>query len=235
MPALATLILLVVLAGAAIIIAAWVLLAALLPRMNRWGATDAELTRSLPGDELVPQPRIETTRAITIKASPAEVWPWLAQIGYRRAGWYSYDFLHRLLRVAGSLDDPRASANRVIRELQDLKVGDTIKIAPQMAFEVMAIEPQRLIVLYGGVNTSTGEKLEPTKPMPDRYLSTSWVWLLQEVDSTSTRLLVSYRQDYNPSRLNRLLYLISGELGAFLMERRTLLGIKHRVETTEKG
>jgi hypothetical protein len=61
------------------------------------------------------------------------------------------------------------------------------------------------------------------------------VWLLQEVDSTSTRLLVSYRQDYNPSRLNRLLYLISGELGAFLMERRTLLGIKHRVETTEKG
>jgi hypothetical protein len=235
MQGLATLILLAVTAGAIIIATAWALLTALLPRMNRWGATDADLTRSLPGDELVPQPRIETVRAITIKASPAEVWPWLAQIGYKRAGWYSYDLIHRLLRVAGSVDDPRASANRVIPELQDLKVGDNIKIAPQMAFEVMAIEPQRVMVLYGGVNTSTGEMLEPTKPMPDRYLSTSWVWLLEEVDSTSTRLLVSYRQDYNPSRLNRLLYRISGELGAFLMERRTLLGIKHRVETTEKG
>jgi len=235
MPALATLILLVVFAGATIIIAAWALLTALLPRMNGWGATDAELARTLPGDELVPQPRIETTRAITINASPAEVWPWLAQIGYHRAGWYSYDFLHRLLRVAGSLDDPRASANRVIPELQDLKVGDSIKIAPQMAFEVMAIEPQRVIVLYGGVNTSTGEKLEPTKPMPDRYLSTSWVWLLEEVDSTSTRLLVSYRQDYNPSWLNRLLYRISGEFGAFLMERRTLLGIKQRVEAEARA
>jgi len=230
MQALATLILLVVFAGATIIIVAWTLLTALLPRMNKWGATDAELVRSLPGDELVPQPRIETMRAITINASPAEVWPWLAQIGYKRAGWYSYDFLHRLLRVAGSVDDPRASASRVIPELQDLKVGDSIKIAPQMAFDVVAIEPQRVIVLYGGVNTSTGEKLEPTKPMPDQYVSTSWVWLLDEVDSTSARLLVSYRQDYNPSWLNRLVYRISSEFGAFFMERRTLLGIKHRVE-----
>jgi len=230
MQALATLILLVVFAGATIIIVAWTLLTALLPRMNKWGATDAELVRSLPGDELVPQPRIETMRAITINASPAEVWPWLAQIGYKRAGWYSYDFLHRLLRVAGSVDDPRASASRVIPELQDLKVGDSIKIAPQMAFDVVAIEPQRVIVLYGGVNTSTGEKLEPTKPMPEQYLNTSWVWLLEEVDSSSTRLLVRFRQDYNPSRLNRLVYRFSSEFGAFFMERRTLLGIKHRVE-----
>lgn len=116
-----------------------------------------------------------------------------------------------------------------------MKVGDSIKIAPQMAFEVVAIEPQRVIVLYGGMNTSTGEKLEPAKPTPEQYLRTSWVWLLQAVKSTSTRLLVSYRQDYNPSWLNRLLYLISGEIGAFLMERRTLLGIKKRVETTERA
>jgi len=73
MQTLATLTLLVVIAGAASIAAAWALLTALLPRMNRWGATDAEMARSLPGDELVPQPRIRTIRAITIKAPPAEV------------------------------------------------------------------------------------------------------------------------------------------------------------------
>jgi hypothetical protein len=87
-----------------------------------------------------------------------------------------------------------------------------------------------MIMLYAGVDTSTGEKLEPAKPMPEQYLNTSWVWLLEEVDSTSTRLLVRFRQDYNPSRLNRLVYRFSSEFGAFFMERRTLLGIKHRVE-----
>jgi len=136
-----------------------------------------------------------------------------------------------LLRVAGSVDDPRASARRVIPELQDLKTGDSIKIASQLVFEVVAIEPQRLITLYGGLDTNTGGKLEPTNPLPEQYLSTSWVWLLEEVDGKSTRLLVNFRQDYNPTLLNRLVYRISGELGAFLMERRTLLGIKQRVES----
>lgn len=230
MPSVPALILFVVFAGAASIIVAWVLLNALSPRMNRWGATDAEAVRSLPGDDLVVQPKIQTNRAMTLNASPVEVWPWLAQIGYKRAGWYSYDLIHRMLRIAGSVDDPRASASRIIPELQDLKVGDAIKIAPQMAYGVVAIEPDRLIMLYAGVDTSAGEKLEPSKSMPEQYLKTSWVWLLEEVDTTSTRLLVRFRQDYNPSRLNRLVYRLSSELGAFFMERRTLLGINHRVE-----
>ena len=230
MPAVAILILFVVFAGAATIIVAWALLTALLPRINRWGATDAEMRRSLPGDDLVVQPRIQTNRAITLNVSPAGVWPWLAQIGYKRAGWYSYDLIHRMLRIAGSVDDPRASAGRIIPELQDLKVGDAIKIAPQMAYGVVAIEPGRMILLCAGVDISTGEKLQPGKPMPEQYLKTSWVWLLEEVDTTSTRLLVRFRQDYNPSRLNRLVYRLSSEFGAFFMERRTLLGIKQRVE-----
>lgn len=154
----------------------------------------------------------------------------MAQIGYKRAGWYSYDLIHRMLRIAGSVDDSRASAGRIIPELQDLKVGDAIKIAPQMAYGVVAIEPGRMILLYAGVDISTGEKLQPGKPMPEQYLKTSWVWLLEEVDTTSTRLLVRFRQDYNPSRLNRLVYRLSSEFGAFFMERRTLLGIKQRVE-----
>ena len=80
MPAVVTLILFVVIAGATTLIVAWTLLVAQLPRMNRWGTTDAELALSLPGDDLVVQPRIQTNRAITLNASPAEVWPWLAQI-----------------------------------------------------------------------------------------------------------------------------------------------------------
>ena len=73
-------------------------------------ATQDEVRRSLPGDDLVPSPKSGYTQAITIRAPKSEVWPWLVQIGYKRAGWYSHDFLHRLVGIAGCVDDERRSA-----------------------------------------------------------------------------------------------------------------------------
>jgi hypothetical protein len=145
----------------------------------RWGATDAEVQQPLPGDDLVPHPRIVTTRAITIQASTADVWPWLVQIGYKRAGWYSYDFAHRLLGCAGSVDDDRRSANRIIPQLQELKIGDSIHIAAPLGYQVTAIEPERVLLLHSGIDTSTGRPLDPTGAPPDRYLNSSWVWFLE--------------------------------------------------------
>jgi hypothetical protein len=56
------------------------------------GATDQEVRRAMPGDQLIPD-AASTTRAITITAPPEQVWPWLVQLGYGRAGWYSYDWI----------------------------------------------------------------------------------------------------------------------------------------------
>ncbi len=84
------------------------------PWLRRWDATDEEVDRRLPGDDLVPKPDWVSNRAITIAVPPARVWPWIAQMGYHRDGLYSYDFLHRLLRVAGSVDGPRRSAQHVV-------------------------------------------------------------------------------------------------------------------------
>jgi hypothetical protein len=78
----------------------------------------------MPGDELVPQPKITSTRAITIDAPPHEVWPWLAQIGQGRGGFYSYDALENLVRC------DIHSANRIIPRLQRLHPGDLILLAP---------------------------------------------------------------------------------------------------------
>ena len=64
---------------------------ALLPRLRRWGATADEVSRPLPGDELVPDPLYTTTHAITVRASAEAVWPWLVQIGQNRGGFYTYD------------------------------------------------------------------------------------------------------------------------------------------------
>ena len=91
--------------------------------MLEWGATAQEAARELPGDELLPDPDLVATRAITIAAPPAAVWPWLVQIGIGRAGAYSYDWLDRLFGL-----DVR-STRRIVPELQDLRVGDVIPVA----------------------------------------------------------------------------------------------------------
>jgi hypothetical protein len=125
----------------AVVLAAY--LVVLRPRSHRWGVTNAELRRSLPGDDLVPIVKVGYAQAITIKAPPEEVWPWLVQIGYQRGGWYTYDWMYKLLGAADFYDGNR-SADRIIPELQDLKVGDTIKIFQQAPFDVVALEPNRI-------------------------------------------------------------------------------------------
>jgi hypothetical protein len=200
------------------------------PWHRRWGATDDEVHRSLPGDDLVPRPGMESTHAIAIRASAAEIWPWLVQIGYRRAGWYSYDFIHSIMGVAGSVDDDRRSANRIIPELQNLEVGDVVQIAPDMGYEVVAIEPERALVLNMRIDAKTGQPFAATDPMPDEYLISSWVWFLDEMDGRTTRLIVRTRSDQNQGFPISLLYSVFIEPGGFIMERKTLLGIKQRAE-----
>jgi hypothetical protein len=204
------------------------------PWLVTWGATDADVRRSLAGDDLVPYPKMETTHAITMQASAAEVWPWLVQIGYKRAGWYSYDFLHRLMGVAGSVDDDCRSAKRIIPELQYLEVGDSLEIGPGMGFTVVAIEPGRALVLHVALDMRTWRPFDPAGSMPDAYLKSSWVWFLDEVDERTTRLIVRTQYDYNPSLLNALM--IHGVIGpgGSVMERQTLLGIQQRAEAAAK-
>jgi len=173
---------------------------------------------------------MKSTHVITIRASAAEVWPWLVQIGYRRAGWYSYDAIHRILGVAGSVDDDRCSANRIIPELQHLEVGDSIEIGPGMGYKVAAIEPNRALVLHISLDMCTWRSFDPTSATPDKYLNSSWVWFLDEIDEKTTRLIVRIWQDYTPSLPNKLMMRGLIEPGSFIMERKTLLGIKRRAE-----
>src|SRR5438477_12995456 len=117
----------------------------------RWGASDEELQRPLPGDDEIQQPLYATTRAVTIKAQPADIWPWLVQMGYQRGGLYSYDWLDRLF---GILDRP--SATRILPEFQHLAVGDAIPLGWGPSWPVAAIEPDHALVLdmrnMGGID-----------------------------------------------------------------------------------
>ncbi|MGD2146199.1 MAG: hypothetical protein PVH41_05870 [Anaerolineae bacterium] len=199
---------------AALIIVALALLYAVAfrPWHLHQGATLAEVLLPLPGDDLVPSPKFSYTQAISIQARPDEIWPWLVQIGYRRAGWYSHDWIHRLLGIAGSLDHERRSADRVIPELQDLQAGDLIEIAPGMGFEVLELEAGQYLL----TGTEGG----------------SWVWVLDPVDRRTTRLIVRNRGTWEPGLVNDLLFGMPNELGSLMMQPKTLRGIKQRVERT---
>jgi hypothetical protein len=88
---------------------------------SRWGTTPEELARVMPGEALIPNPTDMSMQSVTVNAPPADIWPWLVQIGYQRGGLYSYDWLDRLF---GFLD--RASATGILPEFQHLAVGDKV-------------------------------------------------------------------------------------------------------------
>ncbi len=92
----------------------------------RWGATDDEADGPLLGDDLIPHPDLSATRAIAVRTSAGQVWPWIAQLGQGRGGFYSYDFLENLVGC------DIHSADRIIPEWQDVRVGDEVKLAPQV-------------------------------------------------------------------------------------------------------
>ena len=128
--------------------AAYVL--AVRPRLLRWGATTQEAAGPLPGDEIVPAPRMQSTRAVTIKAPVSGVWPWLVQLGAGRGGMYSYDWLENAAGLGIH------SADRILPELQHLKVGDIVPLSPDGGLEVRSLESGSVLGLGGMIDLRTG-------------------------------------------------------------------------------
>jgi hypothetical protein len=114
-------------------------------RQLTWGATDQESTERLAGDDLIASADLTATRAITIRASADRVWPWIAQLGQGRGGFYSYDFLENLVRC------DIHSADRIVPAWQDVQVGDEVRFAPEVGLVVAALEQGRSLVLRGRV------------------------------------------------------------------------------------
>jgi len=211
--------------GAAIMAAAFIT-PFLNSRRARWGATDEEVNKTLPGDDLVPNSKGGYTHAVTIRASTARVWPWLVQLGQGRGGFYSYDLLENIVRCNIH------SADRIIPELQNLEVGDRILIYPSgQGYTVDSIAPQRMLVLLERVDTQSGKTFKLTRKMPEKYLNQSWVLFLEKIDRSTTRLISRSRNDWNNSLVNTVVFGIFGPI-TLVMDRKMLLGIKKRAEAS---
>lgn len=178
----------------------------------RWGATDAEVDGGLPGDDFLRTADLQATRAVSIKAPPDAVWPWLAQMGQRRGGLYTYDFLENL----AGLDIH--SADRIHPEWQDIKAGDRFHLAPDDSadLEVGLADQGSALVL----------RVPPGSP-PGPF-DFSWAFILRPQPDGTTRLLVreryAYRKWWTPFMVEAV------EVASFIMSRRMLQGIKSRAE-----
>jgi hypothetical protein len=207
----------------------WVYLLLVRPWHLNWSVTEEEARRSLPYDHLVPRPIAQITRAITIHASTDEVWRWLVQLGQDRGGFYSYDWLENLA------DLDIHSAKEIIPELQNLKVGDLVRLAPERmgaeaGLRVAVMEPGRTLVLHQPADPDTGRPLDRDDPNLGWYYGWSWVFVLDEVDPDTTRLSVRSRVDGRPRYLIKAFYTLLLEFSHFVMEQGMLKGIKQRAE-----
>jgi hypothetical protein len=196
------------------------------PWLVRWGADDSERSLTLPGDELVPEPKYETTHALTIYAPAEQVWRWLVQLGQGRGGFFSYDWIENLFRL------DIHSVDRIVPELQSLSVGDAISLAPDnnVPMWVVTLEPPHAMVL------STGKPGET--PVSGDYLkgelAGSWAFILQPLDDQSTRFIVRWRSDWQRHPLSNVLNTLLLEPAHCTMERGMMLGIKERAERNEQ-
>ena len=193
------------------------------PRILNWGASSDEQHMQLPGDDIASGVPAQYTKAVTIQAPPEAVWPWLAQIGDHRAGWYSYDWIERFLFL-GTVHyiEGTHSATRIHPQLQQLHVGDPLNTGPigkvTIGSPVSVLEPGRALVIG------------------------TWAFILQPRPGGRTRLLVrnrdwGYLRAAAPRRLALLRaalsvidYLIGDPLH-FAMERKMMLGLKQRAES----
>jgi hypothetical protein len=185
---------------------------ALRARGLRWGATEEELNLALPGDELIPDADLTATRAVTVSVNADGVWPWIAQIGQGRGGFYSYDALENLLGCEIH------SADWIVPEWQSVDVGDEVHLHPDVGLTVALVQPGRALVVRGGV---------PVGRTPPPYDFT-WAFVLRDQADGTTRLVV--RERYGYSRQWAALLVEPTELISFVMSQRMLRGIKERAE-----
>lgn len=192
------------------------------PLLLQWGSTSEERQYTWPGDELAPGGHVTSMRAVTIDASPVEVWPWILQIGQDRAGFYSYQLFEN---IAGA-NMPRVE--EVIPEFQHRFVGDTVWLSDPHTYggkAKMIVGDMKEHCAMILISPEDWERQVAGKPIAGG----TWGFILQPAPGGKTRLLmrsVSSAGAISREQIRSLLW----ELPHFIMERRMMLHLKALVE-----
>ncbi|HET7038152.1 MAG TPA: hypothetical protein VFI42_20935 [Thermomicrobiaceae bacterium] len=193
------------------------------PRLLRWGATDDEVAQPFPGSELISGGERSATMAVTIDAPPSRVWPWLAQMGYGRAGWYSWDRLDNF---------GQPSAADLHPEWQDIKLRDFLgprEGITSRAWAVAALEPERFLGLRASFDLK-GRWFDPVEPRPRFFTDSLWGFLLEPLPDGRTRLIVSGYWAFQPRWLQPLVRVLFLDLEHWIMQTRQFRNLKRLAE-----
>ncbi len=191
-------------------------------RRTSWGATNDEIKRPSPGDDMIPKPKWQYTNAITVRKGVESVWPWLVQIGQGRGGFYSYQALENL--VGCNIHN----AEEIVPEFQHLAAGDNVMLHPRVPFPVVLVDPGKSIVLH----YDSRKGIESTSKKRPAYFESTWVFLLDRAGDDVTRFMARFRIDYSPGIGNRISLGYFGEPIYTAMQRKMLRGLKRRAEMT---
>lgn len=198
------------------------------PSLSRQSATRAEREATMPGDELVPGARWVTNFATDVAATAREVWPWLVQMGYGRAGFYTWFPLDN-----GGVP----SATRIVADLQGLAVGDVIPDGPRTAdcpgvWRVVTLDRPHAMVLRSRRQLVDGREVPPDARGAS-FVDVSWAFVLSESAPGHTRVQVRVRGKFvGPTWIApvtaaaQLLF----ALGDNTMENTLLAGLRARAE-----
>jgi hypothetical protein len=184
----------------------WFLVTPLLRRWHvTWGATPEEVAAAMPGDGLLPHAHYRCTRAITVRAAPEDVWPWLVQVGVGRAGWYADDLLDNFARP---------SATEIVPALQDIRVGQWLPWVPYPSERTACVV----------------DSFQPPEWLLWRTPNRTWAWRLAPLPGGRTRLITRMQVRYEWRRPLTPVTVLLMEVADFPMMRRMLRGIRDRAE-----
>lgn len=175
----------------------------------KWGATKEEQMLELPGDDIVQNPDFNATRGITIDSTPELIWKWIVQIGSKRAGWYSIDWIDN----AGI-----KSSEEILPEFQKIKVGQFIPFTPDQKNGMWVNDFQHYKYIL----------------WVDKDAKATWLWYLYQIGNTHSRLVTRLRTKYNWKGI-WIIYYILYDMGDIVMMSKCMKGIKRRSENVFKS
>jgi hypothetical protein len=187
-------------------------------RQLHWGAAPAEVESELPGDDLLPDARLVATRAVSIDATPTEVWPWIAQLGQGRGGFYSYDALENLVGCEIT------SADRIEAQWQAVESGDEFRLHPDMPLTVAIADPPGALVVQSEAAAGSENAEVP--------YDFTWAFVLQPSGPHGSRLIIRERYAWTTPAMRPAMEVLT--LISFVMTEKMLRGIRERAEGTAR-
>ena len=194
------------------------------PLRDRWGLSKTEVDIPLPVDEVVAKPKSQYSHAVIINAPVNCVWPWIAQIGQGRGGFYSYEVLENITGLNIS------NSEEILLDYQHPKVGDLIPFGPKDAYPLIYCNYNQGMAIENWYDLDAKKVYDPKLYSPKNYLHLTWLWYVESQGANCSRFISRNRIDYSSSFKSKLMFGFLTEPVIFAMDRKMCLGIKKRAE-----